>query len=172
VNVVNSPLARALRSAGTHVINRFCDDVCGLALPELASEHSEMAAYLPSCYADRYDVAFARLFLVSAITATEKLCADPPQPPGCAAEALAQQALLDSAVEYLLIEGQDPAPAQALRARLLSDPRLAPLFDPALRDLDTDDARRALADAHLDVVAWFQPLDDRPVHPYLAHHTG
>src|SRR5262245_8422568 len=91
---------RVLSTAVHVLIDEILDDIVALQRGERFAD-TGMAHYLPSTYAHRYDLLFAKRFLACVFIVAWKLQSPDPQGLACVGEELALHALIQSAEAIL-----------------------------------------------------------------------
>ena len=127
--------------------------------------------FLPSRYADLYDVALMRRLHVCLIVVAGRF-QDRWEPPRCRGEELVLRAVIDHAETCLDEQTNEPSEGLGdLREVLFEDLDHEYRFNPAFDGIDGPDTYEGsqLGIASLHPSAWFEPFRaDAPVHPLLA----
>ena len=165
-----TPVQReALYRAARQLTDLFLDDLRKLARREVAFADTDMAEYLPRKHLGRYNLSFAERFLVCILTVVWKL-----REPGmhwlaCTAEELALRAIIEEARTLVLADpGLDEAEADfgSFESVAFEDWDFEMLFDPAYDGVeDASDPREDVVNLRFE--EWFEPFNDRVIHPYL-----
>jgi hypothetical protein len=161
----------ALLDAIDELTDEFFDDVAEL-LDEGDFAETTMGSFLPPRYLPRYTPVFAKQFLVCLLTVAWKIRAPGAYGLACTAEALALDALIQTAESAMEAAGQR-YDFDAFRDVAYEDEDYRLLFDPARDGIETTAAGRNLALANLEFSDWFRPFREKePVHPYAEGGAG
>ena len=155
----------ALLDAIDELTDEFFDDVAEL-LDEGDFAETTMGSFLPPRYLPRYTPVFAKQFLACLLTVAWKLRAPGAYVLACTAEALALDALIQTAESVMEAAGQR-YDFDAFREVAYEDEGLPFALRSARDGIETTEAGRNLALANLELRNWFRPFrEDVPVHPY------
>jgi hypothetical protein len=131
--------------------------------------NTRMLIYLPKRYSHKYDVLFAKKFMVTIIVVIWKLTQPNWMRLGCIAEELAFLALIQQAQVQLDLEGEDPDELEDFKGMILGDMDIEYLFDPQYDGIDESEVGALLGIESLAFGDWFRPFqDDSPVHPFTS----
>jgi len=156
----------ALFDAASALTDAFYDDVVALDTCRIPFENTTMAGYIPRKYVARYDLLFARKFLVCLVTATWMLFGPELHKLTCVAEELALMAIIKRAEDFLEASSKE-ADFNGLMDEAFEDTDFLLLFD-ASSDGSNDRSGDPGA-ISFPFEDWFKPFyEDTPVHPYVT----
>jgi hypothetical protein len=164
----------ALLDAIDELTDEFFDDVAEL-LDEGSFAETTMGSFLPPRYLPRYTPVFAKQFFVCLLTVAWKLRAPGAYALACTAEAIALDALIQTAESVMGAMGRR-YDFDAFREVAYENEDYLLLFDPTGDGIATAEAGRNLVPTNLEFSNWFRPFrEGEPVHPYAeggAELTG
>ncbi|MFF8843394.1 hypothetical protein ACF08N_11775 [Streptomyces sp. NPDC015127] len=172
--------AGALVCASEMLIDELFEDVQALAEGETNVADCQKPLWhldqLPPRYALRYDVLFARRFLVTVIALTTRFTDGSFQQLGCVAEELALKLLMEQARGTLelfgLLDEESSAALDSFAHGVYEDMDFEWLYDDSKDGIDEDPAAESLGIAPMALGSWFTPFNDgRYVHPYAVDES-
>ena len=160
-------IQRALCDAGVVVLDLYLEDLARLA-QGLPFDEANMADALPRKYLPRYDLAFAKEFVVCVSTVVWKLQSPDHQELACLAEEFALYAIVGRAQALLEVRGR-PVDLGDVYEEAFQDIDFAFLFHPSFGEVEESEIGEHLRLANLRFEDWFEPFANVPyVHPYVA----
>ncbi|MFC1705845.1 hypothetical protein ACFL59_03370 [Planctomycetota bacterium] len=163
--------AAALRNAAQDVVAQLLDDLTMLE-GGVAIDETGLIDLLPRRYLPRYDLAFARAFLVCVITVAWKLEAPGERLLACLAEELALHAIVQRASDLLTVKAIEPDFGTFCDIAFKDQDCLF-LFDGAQDGIEDSAIGDAMGIVNLRFDDWFRPFYETvPVHPFVAQRLG
>lgn len=131
-------------------------------------DQTTIALALPRKYLSRYDLLFAKAFIVCISTVVWKLQSPDQQELACVAEELALSAIVDQVEALFEIRGQSADLSQVYE-EAFQDTDFEFLFDASFDGIEESELAEHLHLANLRFEDWFKPFANVPyVHPYVA----
>ncbi|MFC1707245.1 hypothetical protein ACFL59_10605 [Planctomycetota bacterium] len=159
--------AATLHDAAQDVVAQLLDDLTMLE-GGVSIEETGLIDLLPLRYLPRYDLAFARRFLVCAVTVAWKLSAPDEQLLACLAEELALHAIVQRASGLLVVEAIEPDFGTFCDIAFKDQDYLF-LFDGAQDGIEDSAIGDAMGIVNLRFADWFRPFYETvPVHPFVG----
>lgn len=160
-------IQRALGDAAVIVLDEFLEDLASLGRGEPFAQ-TAMADALPRKYLPRYNILFAKEFVVCVSTVVWKLQSPDPQDLACVAEELALNAIIQQAGVNLELQGRE-ADLDDVYEEAFQDTDFEFLFDPKFDGIEESEMADWLRMANLRFEDWFKPFANVPfVHPFVA----
>lgn len=158
---------RALGEAAVMVLDQYLEDLVNLGRGE-SFDQTALADALPRKYLPRYDLLFAKAFVICASTVAWKLQSPDEHELACVAEELALNAIAGQAQALLETRGQ-PVDLGDVYEEAFQDADFEFLFDARFDGIEESELAEHLRMANLRFEDWFTPFANVPyVHPYIA----
>jgi hypothetical protein len=166
-------LAGALWEASAVLIDQLFEDLDGLRDPDQVDRRDIANTFvlsgLPPRHADKYDVRFARQFLVIAADLTGALARGWARP-SCVAEELALRCLFDQVevIQDLYDLDLPDGWRSLLEQHMLEDTDSEMLYQNAMDGFESDvELNMQLGLASMKIQDWFEPFNDASVPPFV-----
>lgn len=153
-------IQQALCDAGVVVLDLYLEDLAWLA-QGLPFDEANMADALPRKYLPRYDLLFAKKFVVCVSTVVWKLQSPDPQELACVAEELALNPIVGQAQALLEVRGR-PVDLGDVYEEAFQDIDFEFLFDPSFDGIEEPEIGEHLRLANLRFEDWFKPFANVP----------
>lgn len=160
-------IQRALYDAAVIVLDRYLDDLSRLAEGSPFDDTSIVES-LPHKYLPRYDLLFAKEFVVCVSTVVWNLQSPDHQELACVAEELALNAIVGQAQALQEVRGR-PVDLGDVYEDAFQDIDFEFRFDPSFDGIEESEIGEHLRLANLRFEDWFKPFANVPyVHPFVA----
>jgi hypothetical protein len=160
-------IQKALGDAAVIVLDQYLEDLVNLGRGD-SFDQTAMSDALPRKYLPRYDLLFAKAFVVCVSTVSWKLQSPDEQELACVAEELALNAIVGQAQTLLETRGR-AVDLGDVYEEAFQDVDFAFLFDARFDGIEESELADHLRMANLRFDDWFKPFANVPyVHPYVA----